>query len=85
MGGIQQMQLDALGIARAVALRPGIEPRPLQGDRCGIEQIQQFLAFPAQLAAGLPHQQAGRLLKDHCPRRPLASASVERRTGPVPR
>jgi hypothetical protein len=35
-----------------------------QGDRRGIEQIQQCLAFPAQLAAGLPHQQAGRLLKD---------------------
>ncbi|MBK8320852.1 MAG: hypothetical protein IPL05_20795 [Betaproteobacteria bacterium] len=54
MGGIQQMQLDTLGIARAVALRPGIEPRPLQGDRCGIEQIQQSLAFPAQLALACP-------------------------------
>ncbi len=83
MGGIQQMQLDTLGMARAVALRPGIEPRPLQGDRCGIEQIQQSLAFPAQLAAGLPIS-SGPPLKDHCPAAAIASASVERRTDRYP-
>ena len=45
MGGIQQMELDALGITRTVALRPGIESRPFQGDRRGVEQIKQRLSF----------------------------------------
>jgi hypothetical protein len=61
---IQQVQLDALRVARACCARPGIEPRAFEGETGGVEQVEQLAGVSTQRTLRLRHELAGRVGKD---------------------